>query len=90
MIAVADKRDNVFIGTDRHRPSRWPIALLDYLRGPGHTKVLFGTDFPVVPYDVAARRAGRARPGRRDAARPAGRQRPADLPAPLSGLSGPQ
>jgi predicted TIM-barrel fold metal-dependent hydrolase len=55
MIAVADKHENVYIGTDRHAPSRWPDSLVAYLSGPGRDKVLFGTDFPVVPYDVARR-----------------------------------
>lgn len=54
MIAVAEKHENVYIGTDRHAPSRWPKNLVRYLSGHGRHKVLFGTDFPVVPFDVAA------------------------------------
>jgi predicted TIM-barrel fold metal-dependent hydrolase len=53
MISVADKHENVFIGTDRYPPSRWPATLVEYLSGVGRDKVIFGTDFPVVPYDVA-------------------------------------
>jgi predicted TIM-barrel fold metal-dependent hydrolase len=55
MIAVADKHENVFIGTDRYAPSRWPENLVRYLSGHGQHKVMFGTDFPVVPYEVARR-----------------------------------
>lgn len=55
MIAVADKHENVYIGTDRHAPSRWPTQLVEYLSTWGRHKVLFGTDFPVVPYQVARR-----------------------------------
>jgi len=53
MISVADKHKNVYIGTDRHSPSKWGNVLVDYLSTWGQDKVLFGTDFPVVPYDVA-------------------------------------
>jgi len=55
MISVADKHENVYIGTDRHVPSRWPTTLVEYLTTWGQDKVVFGTDFPVVPYDVARR-----------------------------------
>jgi predicted TIM-barrel fold metal-dependent hydrolase len=53
MISVADKHKNVYIATDRHAPSKWGKVLVDYLSSWGQDKVLFGTDFPVVPYDVA-------------------------------------
>ena len=55
MISVADKHENVYIGTDRHRPSRWGSSLVHYINTWGRDKVIFGTDFPVVPYDVAMR-----------------------------------
>ncbi|HCP72507.1 MAG TPA: amidohydrolase, partial [Actinobacteria bacterium] len=53
MISVADKHKNVYISTDRHSPSKWGKVLVDYISSWGQDKVLFGTDFPVVPYDVA-------------------------------------
>jgi predicted TIM-barrel fold metal-dependent hydrolase len=53
MISVADKHKNVYIGTDRHPPRKWGEVLVNYLSTWGQDKVLFGTDFPVVPYDVA-------------------------------------
>ena len=53
MISVADKHENVFIGTDRHPPSAWGESLTHYLNTWGKEKVIFGTDFPVVPYDRA-------------------------------------
>ncbi|WP_341250426.1 amidohydrolase family protein [Euzebya pacifica] len=52
MISVADKHRNVYIGTDRHPPSKWGDKLVHYINSWGQDKVLFGTDFPVVPYDV--------------------------------------
>jgi predicted TIM-barrel fold metal-dependent hydrolase len=53
MISVADKHENVYIATDRHPPSRWPDVLVEYLSGWGQDKVIFGTDFPVVPFETA-------------------------------------
>lgn len=53
MISVADKHENVYIGTDRHPPSGWGDALVHYINTWGQDKVIFGTDFPVVPYDRA-------------------------------------
>jgi predicted TIM-barrel fold metal-dependent hydrolase len=55
MISVADKHENVYIGTDRHAPSAWGASLVHYLNTWGREKVIFGTDFPVVPYDRAMR-----------------------------------
>ena len=55
MISVADKHENVYIGTDRHVPSNWGPSLLHYINTWGQNKVIFGTDFPVVPYDRAMR-----------------------------------
>jgi len=52
MISVADKHENVYIGTDRYPPSKWPAELIEYLCTTGTHKVIFGTDFPVVPYDT--------------------------------------
>lgn len=53
MISVADKHKNVYICTDRHPPRKWGEVLVNYLSTWGQDKVMFGTDFPVVPYDVA-------------------------------------
>ena len=55
MISVADKHENVYIGTDRHPPSAWGPSLVHYINTWGREKVIFGTDFPVVPYDRAMR-----------------------------------
>ncbi|MFT5201788.1 MAG: putative TIM-barrel fold metal-dependent hydrolase [Candidatus Aldehydirespiratoraceae bacterium] len=46
-IRVARNHDNVMIGTATHPPARWPAELLDYVRGEGAEKVLFGTGYPL-------------------------------------------
>lgn len=48
MVALASKYENVFIDTSAYKPRRYPASLREYLRGPGRTKVLFGSDFPMV------------------------------------------
>ncbi len=49
MIAVATKHPNVFIDTSAYTARRYPAALVEYLRGHGRHKVLFGTNWPMIP-----------------------------------------
>ncbi len=48
MIAVADKHPNVFIDTSAYTAHRYPPELVEYLRGRGRHKVLFGTNYPMI------------------------------------------
>ncbi|HEX9208747.1 MAG TPA: amidohydrolase family protein, partial [Steroidobacteraceae bacterium] len=48
MIAVATKHTNVYIDTSAYTVRRYPTALVDYLRGHGRRKVLFGTNWPMI------------------------------------------
>ena len=47
-IAVATKHENVYIDTSAYTAKRYPRALVDYMRGHGRGKVLFGTNYPMV------------------------------------------
>jgi predicted TIM-barrel fold metal-dependent hydrolase len=49
MIAVATKHPNVYIDTSAYTAARYPVALVEYLRAHGRDKVLFGTNWPMVP-----------------------------------------
>jgi predicted TIM-barrel fold metal-dependent hydrolase len=49
MIAVATKHSNVYIDTSAYTARRYPAALVEYLRGHGRRKVLFGTNWPMIP-----------------------------------------
>lgn len=49
MIAVATKHTNVYIDTSAYTVQRYPAVLVDYLRGHGKRKVLFGTNWPMIP-----------------------------------------
>lgn len=48
MIAVADKHPNVYIDTSAYAAHRYPAELVEYLRGRGRRKVLFGTNYPMM------------------------------------------
>lgn len=47
-IAVATKHENVYIDTSAYTVQRYPAALVEYLRGHGRRKVLFGTNYPMI------------------------------------------
>ena len=55
MIAMAWKHENVFIGVDAYAPKHWPASLVRYLNSYGREKVMFGTDWPVIDPERAAR-----------------------------------
>jgi len=48
MIALATKHPNVYIDTSAYKPSRFPPAFVEFLRGRGRRKVLFGSNFPMI------------------------------------------
>jgi predicted TIM-barrel fold metal-dependent hydrolase len=49
MISLATKYPNVYIDTSAYTAARYPAALVDYLRGHGRRKVLFGSNHPFWP-----------------------------------------
>ncbi|MFG6200702.1 amidohydrolase family protein [Nonomuraea sp. JJY05] len=48
MIAVATKHPNVYIDTSAYTVRRYPAELIAYLKAHGRTKVLFGTNHPMI------------------------------------------
>ncbi|MFT7285972.1 MAG: putative TIM-barrel fold metal-dependent hydrolase [Halieaceae bacterium] len=48
MIAMAWKHENVFVGIDAYAPKHLPGSLVHYMNSYGSSKVLFGTDWPVI------------------------------------------
>src|SRR5262245_22752138 len=49
MISLATKYPNVYIDTSAYKVSRYPRELVEYLRGHGRRKVLFGSNHPAWP-----------------------------------------
>ena len=52
MISLATKYPNVWIDTSAYTVRRYPRELVDYLRGHGRKKVLFGSNHPAWPARV--------------------------------------
>lgn len=48
MIAVVTKHPNVYIDTSAYTVRRYPPPLVEFLRGHGRHKVLFGTNWPMI------------------------------------------
>jgi hypothetical protein len=48
MIAVATKHSNVYIDTSAYTVRRYPPQLVEYLRAHGASKVLFGSNWPMI------------------------------------------
>jgi hypothetical protein len=49
MIALATKYPNVYIDTSAYTPQRYPESLVRFMKGPGQRKVLFGSNWPMIP-----------------------------------------
>ena len=47
-IALATKYENVHIDTSAYKPRRYPAQLVEFLRGHGRRKVLFGSNYPMI------------------------------------------
>jgi predicted TIM-barrel fold metal-dependent hydrolase len=47
-IAVATKHENVFIDTSAYVARRYPAALVEFMRGHGRRKVMFGSNYPML------------------------------------------
>ena len=48
MISLARKYPNVYIDTSAYKPSRYPPSLVAYMRADGSSKVLFGSNYPMI------------------------------------------
>jgi uncharacterized protein len=48
MIAVATKYENVYIDTSAYTVKHYPPEFVQYMRGHGRRKVMFGTNYPMI------------------------------------------
>lgn len=48
MIAYARKFPNIYIDTSAYMPKRYPKELVDYMKSSGKTRVMFGSNFPML------------------------------------------
>ena len=47
-IALVTKHENVYIDTSAYTVKRYPPALVEFMRGHGRRKVLFGSNYPMI------------------------------------------
>jgi uncharacterized protein len=47
-VAIATKHENVYLDTSAYVPRRYPPALIEFLRGHGRRKVLWGSNYPML------------------------------------------
>lgn len=52
VFSLANKYPNFYIDTSAYKAKRFPAPLVDYLRGRGRKKVLFGTNYPMIPHSA--------------------------------------
>ncbi len=62
-IATMAHWDNVFMSCTSVAPRYWPDALVQFINTRGREKMMFGTEFPTIPWE-RARGAGRPHPRR--------------------------
>jgi uncharacterized protein len=53
MVALARKYPNVYIDTSAYTTKRYPPELVAYLQSDGRTKVMFGTNYPMITAEKA-------------------------------------
>jgi len=56
VISLAHKFPNFYVDTSAYAVHRLPRDFVDFLRGPGRTRVLFGTNWPMISPDRALAR----------------------------------
>lgn len=54
-IAVATKHENIFIDSSAYTAKRYPPAFVDFIKGHGRRKAMFGTNFPMIMPEKALR-----------------------------------
>lgn len=55
MISLATKFPNVYIDTSAYKPSRYPRDFVEFLKGHGRKKVMFGTNYPMLTPEACLR-----------------------------------
>lgn len=50
MISLAMKYPNVYIDTSAYKSTRYPRELVEYLRGHGRKKIMFGSNYPMLTH----------------------------------------
>lgn len=55
MMTLAWKHPNVYVETSARTPGHWPASFVDYVKSWGQDKVLWATDYPLLPFERTLR-----------------------------------
>ncbi len=53
MMTLAWKHDNVYVETSARTPKHWPASFVEFTKGWGRDKVIWATDYPLLPFKRA-------------------------------------
>lgn len=53
LVSVAWKQPNVYLGIEQRYAASWPQELVDFIKGGGRKKVLWGTNYPMLEFELA-------------------------------------
>lgn len=53
MLFLCTKFQNVYIDTSAYVPNRYPKELVEFIKGSGKHRVMFGTNYPMIPHPLA-------------------------------------
>lgn len=51
MMTLAWKHPNVYVETSARTPKHWPASFVEFVRGWGRDKVIWGTDYPLLSFE---------------------------------------
>ncbi len=51
MMTLAWKHPNVYVETSARTPKHWPTSFVEFTRGWGRDKVIWATDYPLLPFE---------------------------------------
>mmetsp|Transcript_45394 Transcript_45394/g.84686 ORF Transcript_45394/g.84686 Transcript_45394/m.84686 type:complete len:286 (-) Transcript_45394:51-908(-) len=58
MLFLAGKFPNLYIDTSAYVPSRYPRGLVEYMRGRGSKRVLYGSNYPMIQHQAIQKQLG--------------------------------
>lgn len=58
MATLAWKHPNVYVETSARTPRHWPASFVEFVRTWGQDKVIWATDYPLLPFDRALSEVG--------------------------------
>ncbi len=58
MMTLAWKHPNLYVETSARTPKHWPASFVEFVRSWGRDKVIWATDYPLLPFERTLRETG--------------------------------